>query len=295
MNKQFGLNVYLLRKGKGLTQDKLAEVLNVSKMAVSKWERGLNFPDIEILCTMADYFAVPVDELLGRKECFKTLNNLYNSEKMKCVQMAERVIEHAKLAQQEGFLAVESEVEKGNDDTFFTFVVQTTMDCLSRDGYDIEKITQILNAYANQEENKTFAQICVRGFIMIIDGTYIEDIKEELAILLGKEYRHYIMGEVAVEDMVDFEELEKKTAKTDLLEMLVEMDKDTILGCLREMDNVTLGMALSGASGAVCVYVLRLLGKRLVRCVYEDICLYDSADIEEVYEAQKHMIALLGK
>lgn len=295
MNKQFGLNVYLFRKGKGLTQDKMAEILHVSKMAVSKWERGLNFPDIKILCTMADYFEVSVDELLGRKECFKTLNNLYNPEKIKCVQMAERVIEHAKLAQQEGFLAVESEVEKGNDDTFFTFVVQTTMDCLSRDGYDIEKITQILNSYAKQEENKTFAEICVRGFLMIIDGTYIEDIKEELAILLGKEYRHYIMGEVVIEDMVDFEELAKKIAKTDLLEPVLDMDKDTILECLREIDNVTLGIALSGASGAVCVYVLNLLGKRLVRFVYEDICLYDNADIKEVYEAQKRMLVLLGK
>ena len=103
------------------------------------------------------------------------------------------------------------------------------------------------------------------------------------------------MGDVTMEEMVDFEELAKKTAKTDLLEMVVDMDKDTVLECLREIDNVTLGMALSGASGAVCVYVLKLLGKRLVRCVYEDICLYDSADMEEVDEAQRRMKALLER
>ena len=75
----------------------------------------------------------------------------------------------------------------------------------------------------------------------------------------------------------------------------MDVEKETICKCLREIDNVTLSMALSGASGAVCVYVLCLLGKRLVRCVYEDICLYDSADIEEVYEAQRRMMTLFGK
>ena len=65
MNKRLGMNIYILRKSKGMTQDDLAEVLNVSKMAVSKWERGLNFPDIEVMCAIADYFDVSVDDTSG--------------------------------------------------------------------------------------------------------------------------------------------------------------------------------------------------------------------------------------
>ena len=48
MNQRLGMNIYILRKSQGMTQDDLAEILNVSKMAVSKWERGLNFPNIEV-------------------------------------------------------------------------------------------------------------------------------------------------------------------------------------------------------------------------------------------------------
>ena len=42
MNKRLGMNIYMLKKSKEMTQDDLADVLNVSKMAVSKWERGVS-------------------------------------------------------------------------------------------------------------------------------------------------------------------------------------------------------------------------------------------------------------
>ena len=155
MNKRLGLNIYMLRKNKQMTQDDLADVLNVSKMAVSKWERGINFPDIEIMCRMSDYFHISLDELLGRKECLQTLNSLYNKEKVECLEMAKKIIQFAKLSQAEGFLALETEVNKGTYDKFLTFVVETMMDGL-RSSYDLEKIEHILTSYAATTA-KTFA------------------------------------------------------------------------------------------------------------------------------------------
>ena len=111
MNQRLGMNIYILRKSKEMTQDDLAEVLNVSKMAVSKWERGLNFPDIEVMCGIADYFDISIDELLGRKEGIKTLNSLYHKEKMECLQVAEQIIKYAQLAQQEGLLYMEEKAK----------------------------------------------------------------------------------------------------------------------------------------------------------------------------------------
>ena len=54
-----------LRKEKGITQEQLAEALNVSVAAVSKWETGQSAPELSLLCCIADYFAVSVDALLG--------------------------------------------------------------------------------------------------------------------------------------------------------------------------------------------------------------------------------------
>ncbi len=54
-----------LRKQKGLTQEELAAVLFVSRTAVSKWESGRGYPNIESLKALAKFFGVTVDELLS--------------------------------------------------------------------------------------------------------------------------------------------------------------------------------------------------------------------------------------
>ena len=65
MNIYFSENIKRLRKERNLTQEALADFLGVSFQAVSKWERGESYPDIEMLPEIAVYFGVSVDELLG--------------------------------------------------------------------------------------------------------------------------------------------------------------------------------------------------------------------------------------
>ena len=65
MEISIGENIKRLRLEKGITQEQLAEKLNVSNAAVSKWERGGSFPDITLLFPLADYFGISVDELMG--------------------------------------------------------------------------------------------------------------------------------------------------------------------------------------------------------------------------------------
>lgn len=57
-----------LRKRKGITQEELAEKLYVSRTAVSKWESGRGYPNIDSLKAIAGFFAVTVDELLSGDE-----------------------------------------------------------------------------------------------------------------------------------------------------------------------------------------------------------------------------------
>ena len=57
-----------LRKQKGLTQEELAEALYVSRTAISKWESGRGYPNIDSLKAIAQFFGVTIDELLSGRE-----------------------------------------------------------------------------------------------------------------------------------------------------------------------------------------------------------------------------------
>lgn len=61
-------NISRLRKQKGLTQKDLAERLNITDKAVSKWERGAGYPEITIVPELAKVLGVSIDELLGGEE-----------------------------------------------------------------------------------------------------------------------------------------------------------------------------------------------------------------------------------
>jgi transcriptional regulator with XRE-family HTH domain len=65
--KTLANNIYNLRKESGLTQENLAEKLNISFQAVSKWENGQTSPDIIMLPLLAQVFNVSIDELFGRE------------------------------------------------------------------------------------------------------------------------------------------------------------------------------------------------------------------------------------
>ena len=58
----------LLRKGKGLSQLELAEILNVSRQAVSRWEVGTSVPTMEKLIALSKLYDIPLDELIHQKE-----------------------------------------------------------------------------------------------------------------------------------------------------------------------------------------------------------------------------------
>lgn len=65
MELKIGENIRRLRKEKGLTQEKLAELLNVSCAAVSKWESSDTYPDITMLVPLASVLDVDIDTLMG--------------------------------------------------------------------------------------------------------------------------------------------------------------------------------------------------------------------------------------
>ena len=65
---EFNEKLQELRKQKGLTQEELAEILFVSRTAVSKWESGRGMPSIESLKAISKFFTVTLDDLLSSEE-----------------------------------------------------------------------------------------------------------------------------------------------------------------------------------------------------------------------------------
>ena len=68
MNINIAGNLKRLRRERDLTQDELAGFLGISFQAISKWERGNGYPDITFLPTLAKFFNVTIDELVGMDE-----------------------------------------------------------------------------------------------------------------------------------------------------------------------------------------------------------------------------------
>ena len=72
---EFNEKLQELRKRKGLTQEELAELLYVSRTAISKWESGRGFPNIESLKAISKFFSVSLDELLSGEEILAIAEN----------------------------------------------------------------------------------------------------------------------------------------------------------------------------------------------------------------------------
>ena len=88
-----------LRKEKGFTQKELADILNVTDKAVSKWERGLSFPDISMLEPLSEVLDISIMEILAgerrdeketlsREEALKLIND--------SVELSDEEIRHKK-------------------------------------------------------------------------------------------------------------------------------------------------------------------------------------------------------
>ena len=80
---EFNNRLYKLRKQSGMSQEELANRLNVSRQTISKWEVGDSTPDLEKLVAISDLFHVSLDELVTGEESNKTDEEEKSTEKNK--------------------------------------------------------------------------------------------------------------------------------------------------------------------------------------------------------------------
>ena len=94
-----GQLITTLRKEKGLTQKQLADALNVTDKAVSKWERGLSFPDISMLEPISELLDISILEILAgeRQDRNDTLTREEASELINAsVEIGDEQMRHRK-------------------------------------------------------------------------------------------------------------------------------------------------------------------------------------------------------
>lgn len=90
--KNCGAFISALRKEKNLSQKELAEKLNVTDKAISRWETGKGYPDIESLENLSEFFEISINELLaGEKADIKSIEEIAESNIITAITETEKI------------------------------------------------------------------------------------------------------------------------------------------------------------------------------------------------------------
>ena len=89
--KKIGSFLKELRKEKGITQEEFAENLNVSGRTVSRWETGVNMPDISLLVDIAEFFNVSIPEIINGERKSENMNEAVKETVLKLSDYTETI------------------------------------------------------------------------------------------------------------------------------------------------------------------------------------------------------------
>jgi len=298
-----GGKIYSLRVAKGMTQEQLAAILCVSPAAVSKWERNIANPGIEMLWELADYFECSIDELVGREEKRLEKVGIYNSEKLRLVEVAEELLKCSEISRQEGLLALDDYMKKYKGESgFLSFAVHYFLQSFLKQ-MDNELIFRLLENYVTTlpVEEQREGRMIVHVLGEIASGAHPELLREIIASYVGVGYwekledmKRGAQGKRTREEIIGkYKDKELFSEKTDLLERFEPVGDFEIRVILRNLDNETLTAALSGASGKIVGRFLLNLSDRLLYFVSEDIDRWNGTE-EDILKAQRRVLAVGG-
>jgi len=298
-----GGKIYSLRVAKGMTQEQLAVLLCVSPAAVSKWERNLANPSIEMLWALADYFECSMDELVGRVEKHLTKVGRYDYEKMRLAEVAEELLACSEISRKEGLLALDDRMKKyAGESRFLPFAIHFFLQSFMKQ-MDFELTFQLLENYVEtlvaeeRREGRMITDILRR----IASGENTELLREIVASYVGIGYWEKLEAVGRKErgkrtrDEIIGKYLDKKlySEKTDLLERFEMVGDFETQVILRNLDNETLTAALCGASGKIAARFLQNLSDRLLYFISEDIDNWSGTE-EDILKAQRQVLAVGG-
>ncbi|MCM1345452.1 MAG: helix-turn-helix domain-containing protein, partial [Muribaculaceae bacterium] len=253
-----GRKIYSLRVSKRLSQEQLAAMLNISPAAISKWERNLSNPSIEILWALADLFECSIDELVGRTASQVEQIGIYDEKKLRLMAIGEDLLKCSEISRAEGLLAMEANVPafKGGS-RFLAFAIPYTLNLFMQQA-TLDEAFQLLGNYvttlpeAERQEGAMVTAVLRR----IYDGQSPKILQELIASYIGMDYREKngkmskILKQSREEILAHYDDKKMYSDRTDLLEDFLDAENLEIQLTLHRLDAPTLTAALAGASGA---------------------------------------------
>lgn len=294
-----GARIYSFRMAKRMTQEQLTEVLNVSPAAVSKWERDLATPNIELLWALADFFDCDIDELVGRKDARIEAVGAYDARRLRLAMVGEDLLKCSETSRQKGFKAMQAAVPGFKSGSAFLAFSIPYMMYLTMKQKEPERAFKFLENYAEAlpEAERREGHMITEAMKMIFAKEEQEDISELVASYIGMEYRQRggHMGELlncTRQEIID-KYMDKKmySEAAGLLESAADLGDFEIQTILRNMDEATLTAALAGASGRVVVRFLSNLADRVLYFIHEDMEHWSGTE-EEILEAQRKVLEI---
>ena len=182
MKIYIGENIKRLRKVKNITQETLAEHLNISIPAVCKWERGETLPDIAMILPLANYFGVTTDELLG-------YDNAKNEKDIK-----EGLEKYDKLQSSLNLHEADELIEKLRNEypNDFSVAIKFMYHMI---GGSADNSDEILLNYADE-----FIPLCER----ILNECAVNNLRSDASVILAKIYNAQGENEKALECFESF-------------------------------------------------------------------------------------------
>lgn len=173
-----------MRFEKGLTQEELGGLIGVSAQSISKWERGEGYPDIEFLPSLANFFEISVDELIGADATSKKydeINTLWKEN-------------NSKGFHKDNVVLMEQALLTFPNDALLLVQLSTSLEKVGTT--DKEKEENLRKSIAVQEQIIKFCEDCeVRGATMFnICFAYLKNGEREKALSQAKKLPNLYKG-----------------------------------------------------------------------------------------------------
>lgn len=295
--EKIGQIICTYRKLNGISQEELAGIVGVSAGAVSKWERDISLPDLDVLCNLADYFQITVDELLGRKKRKITDIQFENEREANRYYVTLELIECCKTARNFGLLAVEEQL-KGKEESIYSFLKFAVYFLL--DGF-YKQITPMdckpyLVRYAEAEKDSRTANMICEVIVLIFSGENEEIGRDVISSFLGRKYAGLILKKAQLtrdEQIEKIALMDTGVEDTGVLDSLLNTDDYHIQMMLRQMENDEFLQALAGTSKEIRIRLLQNLSDRLIGVIAETLQNVQE-NVDDISEAQRKMLNIIN-